>query len=139
MTSRKVSASIVVGSAVGGIAFVTESALVGILPGLAPLGRVTPWLPNAVLLLITLGMGIACGLVACVFRRIPKQFVLVSSICSFGLIEIAVTVWLATITPEDVPGSYLILAWASTLAGVALFSIGSVLGYITLRKHSRVS
>ncbi len=116
----------------------TESALVGIL--LPPFGyalrRVTPWLPIAVLLLITLGMGIACGLVACVFTRIPKQFVLVSSICSYGLIEIAIMVWLASIKPENFPGLGLIVTGAFTLAHVALFSIGSVVGYITLRKHS---
>lgn len=97
MISRKVAASIVVGSALGGITFVTESVLLAILPPFGyALGRVTPWLPIAVLRLITLGMGIACGLVVCVFRRIPKQFVLVSSICSYGLIVIAIAVWLAT-------------------------------------------
>ena len=82
MISKKIAASIVVGSAAGGIAFLTESALVGILP---PLGGVTPWLPNAVLLLIALGIGIACGLLVCVFTRIPKQFVLLSSITTVRL------------------------------------------------------
>ena len=133
MISRKVVVSIVVGSALGGIAFLTESALVAILP---PLGGVTWWFPNTVLLLIALGMGIACGLVACVFRRIPRQFVLVSSICSYGLIDISIAVWLLTHIPEDFPGSYLTLSWAITLAHFAVFAIGSVVGYITLRKHS---
>ena len=139
MISRKVAASIVVGSAVGGITWMTESALVAILaPFGGALARVTPWpwLPIAALLLITLGMGIACGLVVCVFTRIPKQFVLVSSICSYGLIEIATWVWLATYIPEDFPGSGLIVSGVFALAHVALFSIGSVVGYITLRKHS---
>ena len=133
MISRKVAVSIIVGFAVGGIAFVTESLFVAILP---PLGGVTWWWPNTVLLLITLGMGIACGLVACVFTRIPRQFVLASSMCSYGLIEIAIMVWLASATPENFPGSGLFIPGVLTLAHVAMFSIGSVVGYVTLRKHS---
>ena len=134
MISRKTATSIGVGFAVAGIAFVVESLLVAILP---PLGGVAWWWPNTVLLLIALGVGIACGLVVHVFTRFPQRFVLVSAICSYAVIDIAIAVWLGVITPEDVvPGLGLFMSVAITLVHVVVFSIGSVVGYIALGKHS---
>ena len=138
MISRKTATSIGVGFAVAGIAFVVESLLVAILP---PLGGVAWWWPNTALLLVALGVGIACGLVVHVFTRFPQRLVLVSAMCSYALIEIAIRVWLWwIITPEDVPGLGLFMSVAITLVHVEVFSIGSVVGYIAIGKHSfRVS
>ena len=135
MISRKTATSIGVGFAVAGIAFVVESLLVAILP---PLGGVAWWWPNTVLLLVALGVGIACGLVVHVFTRFPQRFVLVSAICSYALIEIAIAVRMSINVSEDVvaPGSWIFMNGAITLVHVVVFSIGSVVGYIALGKHS---
>ena len=134
MISRdKTATSIGVGFTAGGITFVVESLLVAILP---PLGGVAWWWPNTVLLLIALGVGIACGLVVHVLTRFPQRLVLVSAICSYALIEIAVAVWMAINTPGDISGLWHFMLGAITLAHVVVFSIGSAVGYIALGKHS---
>ncbi len=124
--------SITVGCALGGIIFVTESVLVGILP---PLGGVAQWYPNGVLLLISLAMGIACGLVVHILIGLPKQFILISAICSYGLIDIATGAFVAINMPDDISNQWLLAVFAITLAHVAIFSIGSIAGYVVLGKH----
>ena len=141
MISRKTAISIVIGSAVGGIAFLIEPVLVAVLPPFTGVRRWWILLPNVIWLLITLGMGIACGLVVHVFTRFPKRIVLVSAICSYNIINIAIAVWLtiavwlANILPEGVLCSWLISSACVTLADVVAFSIGAIVSYIALGKH----
>jgi len=139
MIYRKASIAIAGGSAVGGISFMAESALIGILPPLAGLTRWLLWLPNAVLLLVSLGMGMACGFAVHVFTRLPKRLVLASAICSYALIEIATVVYLAANAPEDIAGFRLNSAGiAITLAHIGAFTIGAVAGYALKIKKERI-
>lgn len=133
MMSRRTATSIVVGSAVGAITFVAESVLVAMLP---PLGGVSTWFPFAVLLLITLGMGIACGLVVHVFTRLPRLCVFVSAVCSRILMDVSIAVWLRINAPAGLPGSWLAMSAAITLANVVAFSAGAAVGFIVLRDYA---
>jgi hypothetical protein len=130
MMSGRTAIGLAVGSAVGGITFVIESALVAILP---PLGGVTrwSWFPNTVLLLLALGVGTACGLVVSVFRRLAKRCILVGAICAYALINMGITVFLESIVPEDFARPWLsrILSCAITFAHIVAFTIGVVVGY----------